>query len=342
MTTILIALLVFGALILVHEGGHYAMARLFRVKINEFAIGMGPKLLSRTSKKTGIAYSLRVFPIGGFVSMAGEDEESDDVNALNRKPVWQRMVITVAGATLNIVLGILLMTAMVLSAKSLTTTTVFRFSEEVSVSNKDGLQVGDTVTAVNGTRVYVYYDLAYHIMRDGTEPVELTVRRDGKTVVLHDVTFPTTTESGMNYGIVDFVPTAEGKNLGTVLKHTWRQTLTSVRMIWESLLDLVTGRAGLDQVSGPVGVTEAIGEAAKTGAYNFFYMTALISLNLGLFNLLPIPALDGGRLVFQLIEFIRRKPINPEWEGYIHFAGLAILMLLMIVITFKDIIGLFG
>jgi len=342
MTTILIALLVFGTLILVHEGGHYVTARLFGVKINEFAIGMGPRLLSRKSKKTGIAYSLCAFPIGGYVAMAGEDEESDDENALSRKPVWQRMIITAAGATLNLLLGLILMTSMVLSAKTLTTTTVFRFSEEVSVSNKDGLQVGDRIVKVNGASVNVYYDLAYHVMRKGTEPVDLTVIRDGKRVLLPDVTFPTITENGIVYGMVDFVPTVEEKNPWTVAKHTWCQTLTSVRMIWESLLDLFTGRAGLDQVSGPIGVTEAIGEAAKEGAFNFFYMTALISLNLGLFNLLPIPALDGGRLIFQLIELIRRKPIKPEWEGHIHFIGLAILMLLMILITFKDVIGLFG
>ncbi len=341
MTTILIAILVFGVLILVHEGGHYLTARLFRVKINEFAIGMGPKLLSKTSKKTGIAYSLRVLPIGGYVSMAGEDEESEDENALNRKPVWQRMVITAAGAILNLLLGLLLMTAMVLSSRSLASTTVHRFDDQ-ALSPDAGLQVGDVITAVEGTKVYVYYDLAYHVMRKGAEPVDLTVKRGGQEILIEDVVFPTTEEGGMRFGLVDFFPTTEAKSFGGVIKHTARQTVTSVRMIWESLLDLITGKAGMEQVSGPIGVSGAIGEAAKEGAYNFFYMTALISLNLGLFNLLPIPALDGGRLFFQLIELIRRKPIKPEWEGYIHFVGMAILMLLMILITFKDVIGLFG
>lgn len=342
MVTIIVAILVFGVLIFVHEGGHFLTARLFGVTVNEFSIGMGPKLISRTSKKSGITYSLAALPIGGFVSMAGEDEESDDENALNRKPVWQRMIITAAGAMLNLLLGVILMVSMVLSARSLTTTTVFRFAESGTMSQGTGLEVGDTILKVNDTRVQIYYDLAYHIMRQGTEPVDLTVRRDGQTVLLEDVTFPTVQESGMLFGMVDFIPTAEPKSFFSVVRHTWCQTVTSIRMIWESLLDLVTGKAGIEQVSGPIGVTEAIGEAAKAGAYNFFYMTALISLNLGLFNLLPIPALDGGRLAFQVVELIRRKPLKPEIEGYVHFAGLAVLMLLMILITFKDVIGLFG
>jgi regulator of sigma E protease len=341
MTTILIAILVFSVLILVHEGGHYAFARLFRVKINEFAIGMGPKLVSHTSKKTGIAYSLRLFPIGGFVSMAGEDEESDDENALSRKPVWQRMIITVAGAALNLLLGVILMVCMVCSAHSLTTTTVLRFPEETAMSAQSGLEVGDTIKKVNDTPVYIYFDLAYHLMRQGSEPVTLTVERDGKIQEIKNVQFPTYTEGSLVYAVADFYPTTQAKTLSSVFRHTWRQTVTSVRMIWESLIDLVTGKAGFDQVSGPIGVTQAIGEAAKQGAYNFFYMTALISLNLGIFNLLPIPALDGCRLLFQLIEAVRGKPIKPEWEAYIHFVGLALLMLLMIVVAGKDVIGLF-
>ncbi len=340
MTTILIAILVFGGLILIHEGGHYLTARFFKVTINEFSIGMGPKLISKTSKKTGIAYSLRAFPIGGFVSMAGEDEETDDENGLNKKPVWQRMIITAAGAFLNLVLGFILMIAMVLSSANLATTTVNRFAD-TATSPEAGLQVGDVITKVDGTSVYVYYDLAYHVMHKGTEPVDLTVKRGDATVIVEDVVFPTDEEGGMRYGLVDFVPTVEQKTFGTIMKHTWRQTVTSVRMIWESLIDLVTGKVGVEQVSGPIGVSGAIGEAAKAGAYSFFYMTALISLNLGLFNLLPIPALDGGRLFFQLIELIRRKPLKPQWEERINFIGFAVLMLLMILVTFKDVIGLF-
>ncbi len=338
--TILIAVLVFGGLILVHEGGHYFFARLFRVTVNEFAIGFGPKLISHTSKKTGIVYSLRAFPIGGFVSMAGEDEESDDENALNRKAIWKRMVITAAGAALNLVLGVILMAGMVLSAKSLTTTTVSRFALDAPLSYESGLREGDTIVKVNKTKVYVYYDLAYHLMRAGSKPVDLTIDRDGKQILLEDVRFPTVTDSGMTFAVADFYPSAETKTIPSVLRHTWRQTVTSVRMIWESLLDLATGKAGLEQVSGPIGATEAIGEAAKGGAFNFLYMVAMISLNLGMFNLLPVPALDGGRLVFQLIEAVRRKPVSPNVEGYIHFAGLALLLLLMIIIAGKDILTL--
>lgn len=342
MLKILIAILVFGLLILIHEAGHYLTARRFGVAIREFSIGMGPKIVSKTSKKTGIAYSLRWIPFGGYVAMEGEDEESENVNALNRKPVWQRMIIMAAGAAMNLLLGFLLMTAMVLSSKALAGTTVLRFEDGVSTSVKAGLQTGDVIKKVNGHPVHIYYDMSYRVMRDGTSPVKLTVLRDGKTVEIENVTFPTTVEAGTLYGMIDFYPALNEKNFGNVIKHSFWESVASVGLIWDSLLDLLTGKVGVEQVSGPVGVTQAIGEAVADGPNYFLYLVALISINLGVMNLLPFPALDGGRLVFQFIELIRGKPVNPEWEGYIHFAGLAILMIFMIIVTCKDVIGLFG
>lgn len=335
---VLLAIFIFGVLILIHEAGHFLFARLFRVTVHEFAIGMGPKVISHTSKKSGIAYSLRLLPFGGFVSMAGEDEESDDPNAFNKKPVWQRFIITAAGAAVNLLAGILVMGILVATSKALPSTTIHHFDEKST--SVQYLQEKDQITAVDGTRVYTFNDLLYEIMRKGVEPIDITVKRNGTEITVADVVFPTITDSGVVFGNVDFIPYAEAKTPLNILKHACVRSASTIKMIWESLYDLVSGRYGMEAVSGPVGVTQAMSEAASTGIANLVYLAVVISMNLGIMNLLPLPALDGGRLVFLLVEGIRRKPVSPRIEGYIHFAGLAVLMLLMVLVTFKDIIGL--
>ena len=339
---ILLTILTLSLLILIHELGHFLTARAFGVAIKEFSIGMGPKILSKTSKKSGIAFSLRLFPIGGFVAMVGEDEESDDENALNNKPVWQRMVITAAGATMNLLLGIILMAVVVTMSPAIGGTTVLRFTEENALSEQSGLKIGDEIVEVDGAKVHIASELAYEIMRNGTEPLDLKVRRDGELLVLKDVKFPTMVSDGIEFGMTDFVVLAIEKNVGNVIKQSFFRSVSTVKMIWQSLIDLVTGRYGLDQMSGPIGVTTAVSEAASASAIDFLYLVVVITVNLGIFNLLPLPALDGGRLLFQLIELIRRKPIKPELEGYVHFAGILLLMLLMIVVSLNDIIKLFA
>ncbi len=336
----ILAILIFGFLIFIHELGHYTTARAFGVTVNEFAIGMGPKLLSRVSKKTGIRYSLRLLPFGGFVSMAGEDEESEDENALNKKPVWQRIIITAAGGFMNLVVGFLLLAIVVCSTKNLGSTTVLRFTAENAVSEQSGLMIGDEILKIGTQPTRISNELSYAIMRQGTETVDVVVRRDGEKVTLR-IDFPKTEIDGMTYGAPDFMVRAERKTVGVVLKHTFYQSISTVRMIWESLFDLVTGKIGVNQVSGPVGVTQAMAQTAKSSLIDLIYLSAVIAVNLGLVNLLPLPALDGGRIFFQLIELIRGKPLKPEVEGYIHFAGLALLMILMVVITLKDVTMLF-
>jgi Predicted membrane-associated Zn-dependent proteases 1 len=333
--------LIFGALIFVHELGHYLTARIFHVSVKEFAIGMGPKILTKKSKKTGIDYSLRLLPIGGFVSMAGEDEQSDDPGAINHKPIWQRFIVMSAGSLMNLITGIIIMCALIIATPTLGSTTILRFADEGATSEASGLQIGDTITKIGGTSVHISYEIVYEIMRNGIEPLDITVKRNGETVVVKDVIFPTTVEEGVTFGSTDFYVAAETKTPLTVLKHSFYQSTATIKLIWESLFDLVTGRYGVDQVSGPVGVTTAIGEAAKAGAYNLLYLCVLISMNLGIFNLLPLPALDGGRLVFLVIEAVRGKPVKPEYEGYVHFAGIVVLMLAMVFITYKDIMKLF-
>lgn len=338
----MIAILIFGLLIFIHEFGHYLTARAFHVTIREFAIGMGPKLFTKVSRKTGIAYSLRALPVGGFVSMVGEDEESEDENAFHRKPVWQRIIITIAGAAMNVIVGILVMSILVMTQETLASTTIAQFRETETVSTYEyGLREEDKILKVDGTRVYIANELVYEVMRKGYEPISVTIERDGEVITLDHVEFPTFTDSGVVFGNIDFYVFAEARTPVTVLKHAVFRSVSTIKMIWESLYDLVTGKYGVESVSGPVGVTEALGEAASSGISDLVYLSVVISMNLGIMNLLPLPALDGGRLLFQIIELIRRKPVNPNVEGIVHFAGFVLLMILFVVITFKDILALF-
>jgi len=319
------------------------MARLFKVSINEFAIGMGPRILSRKSKKTGIVYSLRAFPIGGFVSMVGEDEESDDENAFHKKSVWKRMLITIAGPAVNIIFGILVMFIYIATTAQLGSTVVADFPYENTISVESGLQSGDKIVEVDGHSVHIYSQMSYEIMRRGIEPIDITVERDGETIVLHDVEFPISEEKGTKFGSLDFRVYPLEKTVGNVFKESYYQAGNTIKMIWESLFDLIRGRYGIEAVSGPVGAAQALVETGtKYGFMDFLYLVVVISMNLGVMNLLPLPALDGGRLIFLIIEAVRRKPMKIEVEGYINFAGLVLLLLFSVFIILKDVVGLFS
>ena len=341
---ILIAVLVFGLLILMHEGGHYFFARLFGVTVNEFSIGMGPKLFQRVSKKTGIAYSLRALPIGGYVSMVGEDEDTDDPNALNRKPYWQRFIILAAGASVNILAGILVMSILVASADRLPSTVIYQFidgsTSNVGATEGGGLRENDRILAVDGVTIHIANELVYEVMHRATVPVDVTVLRDGSKIVVKDVSFPLMSEQGVTFGSTDFYVYSEAKTVLSVLKHAFFRSVSTVKMIWESLIDLISGRYGVEAVSGPVGVTKVVSEAAASGLSDFMNLVVVISMNLGIMNLLPFPALDGGRILFLLIEAVFRRPIPRSVEGAINLVGFAALMLLMIVITVKDVVDL--
>ena len=342
--TIVIALFIFGFLIFIHELGHYLTARAFGVSIREFAIGMGPKLFSHCSQKTGIRYSLRALPIGGFVSMVGEDEESEDENAFHRKPVWQRIIVTAAGAFMNLAIGVIVMSLLVMTQDILPSTEIGAFVQHEdgtpNYTQAAGFQVGDKIVEIEGTRVRIANELVYEVMRRGIEPLDVTVLRNGERITMEDVIFPTIVDHGIRYGTVDFKVTPEVKTPAVILKHAVFRSTSTIKMIWESLYDLVNGRYGVESVSGPVGVTKALGEAAESGFDDLIYLAVVISMNLGVMNLLPLPALDGGRLLFQIIELFRRKPVRPEIEGYVHFAGMVMLMILMVVVAVKDIFTL--
>ena len=344
LTTVISAILVFGLLIFIHEFGHYIFARIFKVKINEFSLGMGPRLLWFVSKKTGIKYSLSMLPIGGFVAMAGEMDEDPDPNSFDKKPAWQRFIITIAGASVNILAGFLAMLILT-STMNVYGTTVTGFADkdktgyEIS-SSESGLMRGDTIIAVDGKAVSIYDELSYEIMRRGHEPVDLTVIRDGNEEVLYDVVFPTATESGQIFGIADFGVSPIEKGFFKTCALAAEKSVLIVRTCWESLYDLITGRYTFAAVSGPVGISSAIGEAARDGLQSLLYVTALISINLGVMNLLPIPALDGGRTVTLLFEMITRRRIPVKIEGIINGVGLMLLLLLTFIVMGKDIFQL--
>ena len=262
---IIIAILLFGLLILVHELGHYLVARICKVAINEFSIGMGPKIFSWTSKKTEIVYSLRALPIGGYVSMAGEDEESDNPNAFDKKPVWQRMLITVAGSASNVMLAFVVMFILVASTPQLGSTQISKFREG-AVSPSYNLQVGDIITEINGNKVHISRELGYYISRYGTEPIDISLIRNGEKQTISGVVFAVATDdaSGLVYGKADFYVNIAEKNVGTVIKNGFFESCLTIRMLIDSLADLFSGAYGVDDLSGPVGVTTVIADAAKT------------------------------------------------------------------------------
>lgn len=338
---ILIAVLAFGLIIFIHELGHFLVAKSTGVAVHEFALGMGPRLLSFRRGET--VYALRLIPIGGFVQMEGEDEESDDPRSFGKKKVWQRFLIVSAGAVMNILLGFFLLLGLTIGSDALSTTTLARFNE--GATSNVQLQENDRITHINGARVRTGNDIVFELVRDEDGLVDMQVIRDGERLSLPSVPFLTQqTEDGRSLISLDFKVYALEKTPGNVLQYAFYWTLGNVHQVWASLIDLVTGHYGISELSGPVGVAsvigEAVGEARSVGVGPLFTLVALITINIGIFNLLPVPALDGGRLVFLLIEAIRRKPIPPRYEAYVHAAGLIALFALMIVVTVSDVIRL--
>lgn len=333
--TILVAILFFGIIIIVHEAGHFTFAKLFNVKVNEFSIGMGPKLLGK--KKGDTLYAWRLLPIGGYVSMEGEDSDSTDERAFNNKPCWQRIVIVVAGALVNIFIGLILV-AVALSISDGLSGTNYIHSFNVdgkSISEKDGFKTMDKIVKIDGKKVFYYTDVYYLASRDEGSTSDVTLVRDGKKMEMNNVVIP----------VDSMVITGIDKTPVTVFKDTFRESCSICRMVWLSLFDLVTGRYSVKDVSGPVGVVDMVSKTTASSVQEsdpsgLLTMLALITINIGLFNLLPLPALDGGRLLFLVIELVRRKPVNQKYEGLVHTIGMVILLLFMAAITFKDIYAL--
>lgn len=362
---ILAALFIFGIIIMVHECGHFLVAKWMKVRVNEFAIGMGPTLCSWGKGET--KYSLRLLPLGGFCAMEGEDADAptpsfiggnadrektpDTSGSFAEKAVWRRILIVVAGAAMNLLLGFaVLLTAFgVCMTKSSDGNAYFSSVSiaqlpESSTAYQTGLRVGDTILKVDGKTVATDMDLSMLMQSDEDGKFDMTVRRDGNKTVLTGVTFPLVedTESGTRYLQYDFKVQGIKRTVWSTVSQAAKTEYSMTVMVWRSLGDLLTGRYGLNDLSGPVGTVDYIGDAVAQavsldGIYTLLQMVALITINVGIFNLLPLPALDGGRLLFLIFEGITRKKVPPKFEGLVHFIGLLLLFGLMIVVTFSDI-----
>ena len=336
--TILLAILVFGVLIFVHELGHFIAAKRAGVRVIEFALGMGPVLLKRVSGET--QYSLRLVPIGGFCMMEGEDEDNYEPRSFNNASLPRRIAIMVAGSLMNLLLGLLIIAFLTTQQPALASNVVSDFKEG-AISNSQ-LQVGDQILKINNRRISTSDDITYAFSRNRDGVMDILVLREGQEILLQGVTFQVYELGEGVEGIYrDFWVAPLEKTFFRVIQHTVSGTTLYIKEVWGTVVDLVTGRYNLKVLSGPVGVTTLIGEASTRGLDWLLNIIAFITINLGVFNLLPLPALDGGRLLFLFLEAVRRKPINPRYEGMVHAIGFALLMGLVIFATFNDIGRLF-
>ena len=349
LVSIAVTVLIFGLLIFIHEFGHYIVARAFGVGVIEFSIGMGPKI--KTWKGKYNDFSIRAFPIGGFVNMIGEyDEEIPEEHQykipLSERPVWKRILIVIAGPIMNLLLAYIVMIALVSSQNAIGTAVIGAF-DEGSVSNQYGLQLNDEIIRVNGKKIHCFEDISYKVMSDGIEPIDIVVLRNGEEVYLDDVCFAQEKIDGIVFGKIDFRVYGEKKTVGNVMREAFWKAGSTIYMTLDSLIDTFSGRYGIDAVGGPVAVGDEINTVIKESdgftetMQNLGTLIVMISVSLGICNLLPIPVLDGGRLLFYIIEAIRRKPMNPKYEQAICAVFTVLLLALMFFVLMKDIAGLF-
>lgn len=436
---IIIGVLLFELIIFFHEGGHFVSAKLSGVKVNEFALGMGPKIFSFTKGET--RYSLRLFPIGGFCAMEGEDEDSDNPRAFNNAKLYKRLVIIIAGAVMNIILGLVFMALLLIPGDYFSNSTIEAFPPK-SYSANSGLEVGDEIVSIGGYYINNSFDLSYsfaklkvqnvsgdslqiykqdcsnaladeyyrmfpeskpdeqrqlyftltescnkiysakssdeadkallegyealfsyfpneeYVIRDievkETRPrfrTDIVVRRNGEVITLKDVDFMTytTDDDSTPMMAIDFYTGANEKNFFSVIGETFSRTGSVVRMVFDTLVGLVSGQFGFGDVSGPIGAASATVQVAQQGlessfgdaVLNILYVMMIITINLGIVNMLPFPALDGGRFLFLIIEGIFKKPIPRKVESIINAVGLGILLVFMLIISIKDVWKLF-
>ena len=333
--TILLTLLMFGIIIFVHEGGHLLCAKVCGIYVEEFSVGMGPLLFSFTKGDT--KYSLRLLPIGGYCKMPGEDGESEYENGFDKKSVPKRMLVVAGGALFNLLFAMLLFIVAFMGLGVSTSEPIIGEVSEGYPAYEAGLEEGDRIVSINGTAVEGWEDMTALIRENLGNEMAVTVERDNETLELSMT--PVENENGV--GVIGVVAARESVSVFKAVKIGFVQTYELTKLFLVSLWQMITGAIGLE-LSGPVGVGQMVGQAASYGFFNFLVFIAAISVNLGVVNLLPLPALDGSRLVFLAVEGIRRKPVNPSVEGAIHFVGFILLMVLMVIITYFDIARLAG
>ncbi|MBR2619646.1 MAG: RIP metalloprotease RseP [Firmicutes bacterium] len=328
--TFIYAVLIFCLLIFVHEFGHFVTAKLCGIKVNEFAIGMGPTFINKQKGET--LYSIRMFPIGGFCAMEGEDEDSEDERAFNNQPAWQRAIVLAAGSLMNLLTAIVLMIIIAFYMGQATTT--IEQVQDASPAYEAGIMAGDEVIKIDGSDIDEWTDLQTIVGESEGETVTFTVLRDG---VETDISVTPEYDKEAGRSLVGVTPTMARnpvKAVGTGVTNTWDMTV----MMYELIGQLFTGDVSAKELSGPVGIVYVVNDSAKMGFIYVVYLAALLSLNLAVINMLPFPALDGGRLLFLVIRKITGKRVTDEMEGKIHFIGIMLLFALMIYVTWNDII----
>ena len=339
MLQIILAILAFGVLVIVHEFGHFITAKRGGVQVNEFWIGMGPTLLKH--EHNGTLYCLKLLPVGGACVMEGEDGESESEHAFGRARLRRRILIVAAGALMNFLIGfvILLFAVQAPTDNGFITTTVASISEGSSVL-EGGLQEGDTIISIDGFRLLVRSDLNVAMGMSSSTTHSVKVRRGGETVELPSVPFEARIDDGEGGKLIGLTFGATPDTVVSRVQYAALTALDDARLVWVSLGQLLGGRVGVNDLAGPVGVASTMAVTARVNIRAFLQLVAFISINLGVMNLLPLPALDGGRLVFLIIEGIRRKPVPPKYEGLVHAAGLMLLLMLMVYVTGHDILRL--
>jgi regulator of sigma E protease len=338
--TVIFAILAFSLIIFVHEFGHFITARMFGVTVHEFAMGMGPKLVAWGKGET--KYSVRAIPIGGFCSMEGEDERSDDEGSFSNKPWYAKFVILAAGAAMNVILGLVISVIFVAVSSAQTGILSTKVDKVLENSSLYGfLQKGDQIIEINDKTVNIRRDIDFAMQGYQGKECEIVIRRDGKRLSATFKPIETKYEDGTQAFLVGFVPEIMPATFFGVIREGFYQTIWMGKIVFVSLGMLLSGEARFSQLSGPVGVVGAMNAQAQTGGIvALLYLVAFISVNIGIMNLLPIPALDGGRILFVVVEAIRKKPIPPEKEGVVHFIGLILLMGIMVLATWNDILRL--
>lgn len=345
---VLFGILIFGVLIAVHEFGHFIAAKLCNVKVNEFSIGMGPAFWKKQKGET--LYALRAIPLGGYCAMEGEDGGSDDPRAFTAQKPWKRLLILCAGSFNNFLLGLIIIFCLYLGVSSFASATIAGFQKDCPYERADGLQVGDRFLSIDGHRVRQYYDVG-DFLDAGSGVYDLVLKRDGKNVRLENFEMKKIQYEGQEKKLYGFNLGYEKATLGVRLRHTWDTAMEFARMVWMGLDQLVHGEVGLRDLSGPVGIVDVMAETGEKAAStrdavcDILFLSAFIAINLAIMNMLPIPALDGGRvfllLITVLIEAVTGKKLDPKYEAYVHGAGMVLLLGLMAVIMFNDVLKIF-
>lgn len=354
MVALILLIVILGVLIFVHELGHYLTAKNRGAYVYEFALGMGPKIFSfKRKKETGdpTEYSLRAFPIGGFCAIAGEVDENDggDVKLkksdyMCNKKIWERCLILIAGVTMNFLTGILILFISGLIWGSIEQTSIIGQAPEGYPIQEAGIEVGDKVISIDGKKAKTWDKITLLLMleKDDNEYEFKIEKKDGSIKDYTIVPIEQVDENGNTTKVFGIGQDSERhRGIGSALKYAFVKSGSILSSMWTIIGSLFTGKLSLDALSGPIGVYSVVGEAAKTSVESVLYLMAYLSLNLGFINILPFPACDGGRVLFLIIEAIRKKKMNPKVEGAINSIGFALLMLLMLVITIKDILKLF-